>query len=96
MGLRHLFTRHRTPPPAAPSPAPAPATIHPVEQVPLTTEQEADLEAARTEFAQAIRDAGVNQFHACSRGGSRWQDDQQALRAISALLRDLHLDDKTT
>lgn len=94
VGLRHLFIRHRTPPPAGPSSAPA--TIHPVEPVPLTAEKEADIEAARTEFVQAVREAGVNQLHACGRGASRWLDDPQALRAISALLRDLHLEDKNT
>ena len=94
VGLRHLFTRHRTPQPVRS--APGPATVKPVEQVPLTAEQEADLETARTEFVQAVREAGVSQLHACGRGGSRWQNDPQALRAISALLRDLHLEDKNT
>lgn len=92
VGLRHLFTRHRTLQPAAPSPA----TIHPVPEVPLTAEQEADLEAAQAEFVQAVRRAGVSKLHACSRGGGHWQEDPQALRAISALLRDLHLDDRNT
>ncbi|MEC3853938.1 hypothetical protein [Paenarthrobacter ureafaciens] len=92
MGLRNLFAKHRTPEPAAPSPAPP--RIESVERVPLTAEQQADLSAAPAEFLQAVGEAGVNQLHACGRGGSRWQDDPQALRAISSILRDLHLEEK--
>ncbi|MBU8868593.1 hypothetical protein [Paenarthrobacter aromaticivorans] len=73
---------------------PDPPRIESVERVPLTAEQQADLEAAQAEFLQAVGEAGVNQLHACGRGGSRWQDDPLALRAISELIRDLHVEEK--
>ncbi|UOD83369.1 hypothetical protein [Paenarthrobacter ureafaciens] len=94
MGLRSLFTRHRTTPPAAPSPAPA--VIEPGQQLPLTAEQRTDLDVAQAEFLKTLREAGVKHLHACSRNGKPWQDDPQALRTISAILRDVHLEDKHT
>ncbi|WP_248761484.1 hypothetical protein [Pseudarthrobacter sp. SSS035] len=82
MGLRSFFTRRRAPAAAEPSAvvvAPAPE--------PLSPAQLADLEAAWAELQQAAKEAGVPSFRACTRDGSRWQDDPPSVRALAETIR---------
>ncbi|MDR7161780.1 hypothetical protein [Arthrobacter sp. BE255] len=81
MGLRSFFTRRRAPAPAQPS-----AVVVATKREPLTPAQLADLEAAWAELEQAATEAGVS-FHACTRDGSRWQDDPQSVRAMAETIR---------
>lgn len=82
MGLRSFFTRRR-PPAAAESPAVVVATEH----EPLPPAQLADLEAPWAELQQATKETGMTPFHACTRDGSRWQDDPQSVWAIAETIR---------
>jgi hypothetical protein len=81
VGLRSFFTRRRAPAAAQPS-----AVVVATEREPLTPAQLADLEAAWAELQQAAKEAGVS-FHACTRDGSRWQDDPQSVRAMAETIR---------
>jgi hypothetical protein len=81
VGLRSFFTRRRAPAAAQPS-----AVVVATEREPLTPAQLADLEAAWAELQQAAKEAGVS-FHACTRDGSRWQDDPQSVRAMADTIR---------
>lgn len=82
MGLRSFFTRHRAPAAAEPS-----AVVVAPEREPLSPAQLADLEAAWAELQQAAKEAGVPSFHACTRDGSRWQDDPESVRAMAETIR---------
>jgi hypothetical protein len=81
VGLQSFFTRRRTPAAAEPS-----AVVVATEREPLTPAQLADLEAAWAELQQAAKEAGVS-FHACTRDGSRWQDDPQSVRAMAETIK---------
>lgn len=63
---------------------------------PLTPEHLADLDSARGEFLHVAGEAGLNYVHACSLDGSRWQDDPEAVRAITALIKEIHDADANT
>lgn len=82
MGLRSFFTLRRTPAAAESSPA----VVAP-EREPLKPAQLADLEAAWVELRQAATEAGVMSLQACTRDGSRWQDDPQSVRAMAETIR---------
>ncbi|MFB8369593.1 hypothetical protein ACFC25_09530 [Pseudarthrobacter sp. NPDC055928] len=82
MGLRSFFTRRRAPAAAEPS-----AVVVAPEREPLSPAQLADLEAAWAELQQAAKEAGVTPFNACTRDGSRWQDDPQSVRAMAETIR---------
>lgn len=81
MGLRSFFTRRRTPAAGESS-----AVVVATEREPLTPAQLADLEAAWAELRQVATEAGVS-FHACTREGSRWQEDPQSVRAMADTIR---------
>lgn len=85
MGLRSLFNRHTKP---APSRSPAPHRVQTAASESLTPEQIADLNAAWAEFLRVAEEVGLKSFHACSRDGSRWQDDPESVRAMTALIKD--------
>jgi hypothetical protein len=59
------------------------------EREPLTPAQLADLEAAWAELRQAVQESGATSFRACTRDGSRWQDDSESVRAMADTLRSL-------
>ena len=82
MGLRSFFTLRRAPAAAEPS-----AVVVATEREPLTPAQLADLEAAWAELQQAAKGAGVPSFRACTRDGSRWQDDPESVRAMAETIR---------
>ncbi|MFF1831136.1 hypothetical protein [Paenarthrobacter sp. NPDC058040] len=93
MGLKSLFTRHTKPaPPRSPAPLGVPAVV----REPLTPEQLADLDSARGEFLHVAGEAGLNYVHAYSLDGSRWQDDPEAVRAITALIKEILDSDTNT
>lgn len=95
MGLRNFFTRHRTPR-TVPAPVPVSGAVKSPERVPLSPEELAELDAARKDFLQAAEQAGVKSVHGCSRDGRRWEDDPRTVRAMAALIRDVHQHDKDT
>ncbi|MEC3853185.1 hypothetical protein [Paenarthrobacter ureafaciens] len=95
MGLRSFFTRLRTPT-TVPASAWVPGTVNKPERAPLSPEELAELDAARKDFLQAAEQASVKSVHGCSRDGTRWQDDPQTVRAMAALIRDVHHHDKDT
>lgn len=82
MGLRNFFTRGK-----APAAAESSAVVMATEREPLTPAQLADLEAAWAELQQAAKKAGVTSFRACTRDGSRWQDDLESVRAMAETIR---------
>jgi len=82
VGLRSFFTRRRTPAAAESS-----AVVVATDREPLTPAQLADLEVAWAELRQAFQESGVTSFHACTRDGSRWQDDLQSVRAMTDTIR---------
>lgn len=90
MGLRGFFRRSRT---KADGGLPAARRTGP-QAGESTPEQLAELRQARAELAQAAEGAGVTAFHACTRKGtSFWEDDPAAVRALAAMLRDYRADD---
>ncbi|MCX8455136.1 hypothetical protein [Paenarthrobacter ureafaciens] len=95
MGLRSFFTRHRTPS-TVPVSAWVPGAVKTPAWAPLSPDELAELDVARTEFLQAAEQAGVKSVHGCSRDGRRWQDDPQTVRAMAALLRDVHREEQGT
>jgi hypothetical protein len=82
--LRNLLGRRQTAAAAEPSPVVVAAS-----KEPLTPAQLADLREARAELNQAAEDAGVKTFRACTRDGSSWEDDPEAVRNMAALIRGL-------
>ncbi len=86
MGLGSFFIRRRTPVTEDSSPA---AVAAPKEREPLTPAQLADLRKAWAELNQEAADAGVKTFRACTRDGSPWEDDPDAVRPMAALIRGL-------
>lgn len=82
MGLRSFFTRRRTPATADSS-----AVVVATEREPLTPAQLADLEVAWAELRQAVKESGVISFRACTRDGSRWQEDPESVRAMTDTIR---------
>jgi DNA-binding transcriptional regulator YdaS (Cro superfamily) len=82
VGLRSFFTRRRTPAAGESS-----AVVAATEREPLTPAQLADLEVAWAELRQAVQESGVTSFHACTRDGSRWQDNPESVRAMADTIR---------
>lgn len=58
----------------------------PTKREPLTPEQISDLEEAWAELTKAASDAGVKTISACTRDGSSWQDDLEAVRTVTAAI----------
>jgi len=97
MGLRN-FLNWRSLPTEGGTP-PAAVQDAPVEQEPLTAghvspEQLAELDAARAELLQLAAEVGVKSLNACPRDGSRWQDDPETIRTITAVLREAHSEEQ--
>ena len=82
MGLWDCFTRRRTPATGESS-----AVVVATEREPLTPAQLADLEVAWAELRQAVQESGVTSFHACTRDGSRWQDNPESVRSMADTIR---------
>lgn len=89
MGLRSFFTRHRTPS-TVPVSAWVPGAVKTPAWAPLSPDELAELDVARKDFLQAAEQAGMKSVHGCSRDGRRWQDDPRTVRAMAALIRDVH------
>jgi hypothetical protein len=60
-----------------------------MERKPLTPEQLAELEDAWAELRQAIKESGVTSFRACTRDGSRWEENASSVRFMAKTLKDL-------
>lgn len=88
MGLRNLLGRRRTPTAAEPLPVAGVET----ERVPLSPAQLADLEEAWAELRQAAQEAGVTSFRACTRDGSRWEENLDSVRAMTRTIRGIQED----
>jgi len=58
------------------------------ERPPLTPAQLADLEEAWAELRQAAQEAGVKSFSACTRDGSRWEENLNSVRAMTRTIKD--------
>lgn len=58
------------------------------ERPPLTPAQLADLEEAWAELRQAAQEAGVKSFRACTRDGSRWEENPDSVRAMTRTIKD--------
>lgn len=86
MGIRNWIGRGRRP--AAAESMPVPATS-PIERKPLTPEQLAELEEAWAELRQAIKESGVTSVRACTRDGSRWEEDANSVRFMANTLRQI-------
>ncbi|MFB0840325.1 hypothetical protein ACETK3_20270 [Arthrobacter sp. E44] len=84
VGLRNFLSRRRVP--AAEE---FPAVVVPAadEREPLSPAQLADLEAAWAELRQAADETGMTSFHACTRDGSRWEENPNSLRAMANAIR---------
>jgi hypothetical protein len=54
----------------------------------LTPAQLADLEHAWAELRQAAQEAGVKSFSACTRDGSRWEENPDSVRAMTRMIKD--------
>ena len=84
MGLREFFGRRRTPAAAESFPV---ASATETERAPLTPAQLAELEEAWVELRQASQEAGVKSFRACTRDGSRWEDNPESVRAMTRMIK---------
>jgi len=93
MGLRGFFRSWRTAATDRAVTAAALGDSAPLE--PLTPEQLAELQAARADLAEAVKDSGVKNIRACTRNGKPWQRDAAAVRGIASTLRNLR-DEGTT
>lgn len=83
--LRDLFGRRRTPAAAEFVPGSSPVEA---ERPPLTPAERADLEEAWAELRQAAKEAGVKSFSACTRDGSRWEENPDSVRAMTRTIKD--------
>ena len=89
MGLREFFGRRRTPAAAESFPL---ALVTKTERPPLTPAQLAGLEEAWAELRQAAQEAGVKSFSACTRDGSRWEENPDSVRAMTRMIKGTHKD----
>lgn len=87
MGLRNLLGRRRTRATAEPTVAAVER-----ERVTLSPAQLADLEEAWAELRQVAQEAGVTSFRACTRDGSRWEENLDSVRAMTRTIRGLQKD----
>ncbi|ELT44185.1 hypothetical protein G205_13317 [Arthrobacter nitrophenolicus] len=62
------------------------------ERAPLTPAQQADLEEAWAELRQAAQEAGVKSFRACTRDGSRWEENLDSVRAMTRTIKGIQKD----
>jgi hypothetical protein len=85
LGLRNFFSKR---PATAVTNEPPAVLATPQEQEPLTPEQLADLQQAWAELAEAAEGSDVSGLHACSRNGTRWEEDPAAVRGLAATLRE--------
>ena len=88
--LRDFLGRRRTPT-ASVRPAPVASAVE-TERPALTPAQLAELEAAWSELRQAAQEAGVKSFSACTRDGSRWEENPESVRAMTRMIKDTHKD----
>lgn len=58
-------------------------------QATLTAERLADLQEAWAELAQGAQGSGFTTFRACTRNGSSWEENADAVRGLAATLRDV-------
>jgi len=84
LGLRNFLSRRRA---AAAGESPAVVVPAAAEREPLAPAQLADLEAAWAELRQAAEETGVTSFRACTRDGSRWEENPNSLRAMANAIR---------
>ena len=84
--LRDFLGRRRTSAAAEPFSAASPVKA---ERPPLTPAQLADLEEAWVELRQAAQEAGVRSFRACTRDGSRWEENPDSVRAMTRTIKDV-------
>lgn len=93
MGLQVLFRRHKS------GTRDAVSTVvgagDPEPQEPLTPQQMAELQDAWDELAEAAEGSEVTGVHACSRNGSRWEEDPAAVRRLAATLRAIQAENTT-
>jgi hypothetical protein len=89
VGIRKWLSHHLGPAAVESFPIAAAA---PMEPKPLTPEHLADLEAARADLRSALEESGVTSFHACTREGSRWEEDLDSVRAMTAAIRSTQKD----
>ena len=87
MGLREFFGRRRTPAAAESFPF---TSATKTKRPPLTPAELADLEEAWVELRQASQEAGVKSFRACTRDGSRWEDNPESVRAMTRMIKDTY------
>lgn len=83
--LRDFFGRRNTPAAAGSFPV---ASHVEAERPSLTPAQLADLEEAWAELRQAAQEAGVKSFRACTRDGSRWEENLDSVRAMTRTIKD--------
>ena len=83
--LRDFFGRRGTPAAAGSFPVALPVEA---ERPSLTPAQLADLEEAWAELRQAAQEAGVKSFRACTRDGSRWEENPDSVRAMTRTIKD--------
>jgi hypothetical protein len=50
------------------------------------------LEEAWAELRQAAQDAGVKSFRACTRDGSRWEENLDSVRAMTRTIKGIQKD----
>jgi hypothetical protein len=53
----------------------------------LTPAQVADLEVAWSELRETAQEAGVKSFSACTRDGSRWEENPESVRAMARMIK---------
>jgi hypothetical protein len=91
MKLKGFFQSRLQAAAAGQRPGPTSAEVAPqaVEPEPLSSEELMDIQKAWAELAQAAREAGVTNFHACGRGGHHWSEKASSIRHIANLMRNL-------
>ncbi|WP_011689797.1 hypothetical protein [Arthrobacter sp. FB24] len=87
--LRDFIGRRRTPAAAESFPAAAPVEDGRPELGPAEL---ADLEEAWAELRQAAQEAGVRSFRACTRDGSRWEENLDSVRAMTRTIKGIEKD----
>lgn len=79
MKLKEFFQSRREVAAAGQAREVAPQPVEP--EVPLSAEELMDIQKAGDELAQAAREAGVSNFHACGRGGRYWSESANSVQA---------------
>lgn len=89
MGLRNWLSQHLRPTAAGSA---ALADTAPMEREQVSPVQLAELEAARADLRLAIQESGVTSLRACTRDGSRWEENLDSVRAMTAAIRSTQQD----